>query len=189
MTYIPKNKIQTNLYTSGNEYTLATNLPDWQTKPFYIGYYHKLYNGDIFTGKTPNDIKIEKIVKVSNTNGEDPGYDEIIPPVIPYNPILPTPQDYQVGEFIRYFNIKRNQAIFIEISKDTYTKFQQQNSQVPWRLYRVFSLPWQLTGDINQVAQTNKNITELTEVREKVLGLSLYLKENWSQYYKNLSQK
>jgi hypothetical protein len=176
MTYIPKNKIQTNLYTSGGEYAYISNLEN------YIGYYYKLYNGKYFTGKTPNELNSKELVATPFIDGGG-----ITPLVIPYNPLLPTEQDYQIGEFTRYFNIKRNQAIFTEISKDTYTKFQQQNSQVSWRLYRVFSLPWQLTGDINQVAQTNKNITELTEVREKVLGLSLYLKENWIQYYRNPS--
>jgi hypothetical protein len=178
--YIPKNKIQTNLYTFGGEYTyVSSNLE-------YIGYYYKLYDGKFFTGKTPNEPnskELEILIKDAlidlNTNLS----------TIPYDPLLPTEQDYQVGEFTRYFNIKRNQAIFTEISKDTYNKFKQQDPQVSWRLYRVFSLSWILTGDINQVAQTNKNITELTEVREKVLGLSLYLKENWTQYYKNLSLK
>jgi len=177
MAYIPKNKIQTNLYTSGGEYTFISSGEN------YIGYYHKLYNGKFFTGKTPNDPTIQELIKAQVS--PDPNI--LIPLLIPYNPLLPTEQDYQVGEFTRYFNIKRNQAIFTEISKDTYNKFKQQDSQVPWKLYRVFSLSWQLTGDINQVAQINKNITELTESKEKVFGLSLYLKENWIQYYKNPS--
>lgn len=179
MTYIPKNKIQTNLYTNGGEYVLLPLEQD------YIGYYHKLYNGKYFTGKTPNDSNIKELIKLNDGDGDASS----IPTLIQYNPILPTTQDYQVGEFTRYFNIKRNQAIFTEIDKDTYNKFKQQDPQVSWELYRVFSLSWQLTGDINQVVQTNKNITELTEVREKVFGLSLYLKENWTQYYKNPSQK
>jgi hypothetical protein len=178
MAYIPKNKIQTNLYTKGGEYTLASSGQD------YIGYYYKLYDGKFFTGKTPNEPNSREIIPAP-PDAKLGAYPSLSP--VMYNPLLPTEQDYQVGEFTRYFNIKRNQAIFTEISKDTYTKFQQQDSQTPWRSYRVFSLPWQLTGDINQVAQTNKNITELTESREKVLGLSLYLKENWTQYYKNLS--
>jgi len=178
MAYIPKNKIQTNLYTSGGEYAYASNLES------YVGYYHKLYNGKFFTGKTPNESNIKELVATPFDDGGG-----ITPLVIPYNPLLPTEQDYQVGEFIRYFSIKRNQAIFTEIDKDTYTKFQQQNPQVSWRSYRVFSLSWQLTGDVNKVAQTNKNITELKEASEKVFGLGLYLKENWVQYYKNFSQK
>jgi hypothetical protein len=177
--YIPKNKIQTNLYTSGGEYTLVSSGQN------YVGYYYKLYNGKYFTGKTPNESRTEELISVLPSIPTTS--DLITSLVIPYNPLLPTPQDYQVGEFTRYFNIKRNQAIFTEISKDTYQKYQQQDPQVPWRSYRVFSLSWRLTGDINQVTQTNKNITELTEAKEKVLGLSLYLKENWTQYYKNLS--
>jgi hypothetical protein len=182
MAYIPKNKIQINLYTSGGEYALLSS------GQIYIGYYHKLYNGKYFTGKTPNDSNIKELVALRT---EDNGIDDLkfFSLSIPYNPLLPTEQDYQVGEFIRYFNIKRNQAIFTEITKETYDKFQKQDPQVPWRSYRVFSLSWQLTGDINQVAQTNKNITELTESRERVFGLGLYLKENWTQYYKNPSQK
>jgi hypothetical protein len=176
MVYIPKNKIQINLYTSGGEYILAL------TQENYIGYYYKLYNGKYFTGKTPNDYDPKELIPTPFIDGGG-----ITPLPIPYNPLLPTEQDYQVGEFTRYFNIKRNQAIFTEISKDTYNKFQQQDPQVPWRSYKVFSLSWLLTGDINQVAQTNKNITELTEARERAFGLGLYLKENWTQYYRNPS--
>jgi hypothetical protein len=177
MAYIPKNKIQTNLYTSGGEYAISSSGKD------YVGYYYKLYNGKYFTGKTPNDSNIKELTKLNDGDGDASS----IPTVIPYNPLLPTEQDYQVGEFRRYFSIKRNQAIFTEISKETYDKFKQQDPQVSWRSYRVFFLTWKLTGDINQVAQTNKNITELTESRERAFGLSLYLKENWTQYYKNPS--
>ena len=176
MTYIPKNKIQTNLYTSGDEYIILSSGRS------YIGYYHKLYNGKFFTGKTSNDSNIKELIKLNDGDGDASS----IPTVIPYNPLLPTEQDYQVGQFIRYFSIKRNQTIFTEISKETYNDFKQQNSNTSWKLYRVFLLSWVLKGDINNVAQTNKNITELTEVKEKVLGLSLYLKENWTQYYKPL---
>lgn len=179
MAYIPKNKIQTNLYTSGGEYTLLSSGLN------YIGYYYKLYNGKFFTGKTPNDPNTQEIIYIIPnvpTNSDTKNSLSV-----PYNPLFPTEQDYQVGEFRRYFSIKRNQAIFTEISKETYDKFKQQDPQVSWRSYRVFFLTWKLTGDINQVAQTNKNITELTESRERAFGLSLYLKENWTRYYKNPS--
>ena len=49
MAYYPKSQIKTNLYTNGNEYQLST------TQIEYIGYYYELSNGDIFTGKTPED--------------------------------------------------------------------------------------------------------------------------------------
>jgi hypothetical protein len=179
MAYIPKNKIQTNLYTSGKEYALVSSGQE------YIGYYYKLYNGKFFTGETPNDPNTQEIIYIIPSVPTNSDTKNSL--VVPYNPLLPTEQDYQVGEFRRYFSIKRNQAIFTEISKETYDKFKQQDPQVSWRSYRVFFLTWKLTGDINQVAQTNKNITELTESRERAFGLSLYLKENWTQYYKNPS--
>ena len=176
MAYIPKNKIQTNLYTAGGEYAYALS------KVEYVGYYYKLYNGKLYTGSTPNTpnskelIPIEVVESLGGTNPTS------IP--VPYSPLLPTPQDYKIGVFTRYFNLKRNQTIFTEINQDAYNKFQQKDPNTPWQFYKTFSLSWELTGDINKVAQTNKNITELTESREKAFGLSLYLKENWTQYYK-----
>jgi len=174
MAYYPKNKIQSNLYTSGDEYVLAS------TKESYSGYYYKLSTGKFFTGRTPNDSNSKELIKLSSDEGGP------TPPssTTPYSPLLPTPQDYQNGEFIRYFVCRRNQLLFIEIDKDTFNKYKQKDPTISWKLYKPFSLFWVLTGDINQVAQTNKNVTELTEVKEQVLGLNLYLKENWTQYYK-----
>jgi len=173
MAYIPKNKIQTGLYTNGGEYAFASTQQD------YVGSYYKLYNGKTYSGINQNDPTTQELVLISSTNREGPSS-----PIILYNPLLPTPQDYKNEVFTRYFSIRRNQPLFTEIDNNTYKLFQQQDSQVPWKLYRVFSLSWELTGDINKVAQTNKNITEIVERREKVFGLGLYLKENWIQYYK-----
>jgi hypothetical protein len=171
MSYIPKNKIQTNLYTAGKEFVyLSTQIP-------YIGYYYKLYNGKYFTGKTPNEPDPKEII---------PSIPILSPSVNSpqYSPLLPTPQDYKNGSFNRYFSLRLNQPLFVEISKATKDLFDQQDSSVPWKTNKAFSLIWTLTGDITQVAQTNKNITELTEQRQKAQGLSVYLNENWTQYYK-----
>lgn len=176
MTYIPKNKIQTDLYTSGGDFIYV------DSKVNYIGYYHKLYNGKYYTGKTPNDTIIKEIISLEKTI--DSGID-IVNPTPVYSPILPTEQDYNLGEFIRYFSIKRNQSIFTEISKNNYNQFKAKDPQVSWESYRVFSLVWKLKGDKNTVAKVNYSITKLTEAKEKVFGLGLYLKENWIQYYKS----
>jgi hypothetical protein len=98
---------------------------------------------------------------------------------------MPTEQDYKRGVYTRYFNVKRNQPLFTEISKDTYDLFQEKDSQVPWITYRVFALKWELTGDVQKVAKVNRDVTKLVEQKEKVLGLSIYLKEDWIQYYKS----
>lgn len=179
MAYIPQNKIQTNLYTSGGEFKYLNSSVK------YIGYYHKLYNGKYFTGATPNfpDKKEIIVLQFRDPYAADEAVDKTVLS-IPYSPILPTQQDYSNGEFTRYFSIKRNQPIFTEIDKNTYNQFQKQSPDVLWKLYRTFSLFWKLTGTIEDVAQVNKNIVELTGQREKALGLSLYLKENYIQYYK-----
>jgi hypothetical protein len=180
MAYIPQNKIKTNLYTPGGEFTYLNS------NQIYIGYYHKLYNGKNFTGATPNVTDKREIIAVKGQSVSD--YDNFIgdgaAPSIPYSPILPTQQDYSNGEFTRYFSIKRNQPIFTEIDKNTYTQYQKQSPDVLWRLYREFSLSWKLTGTVEEVFLVNKNIVELTEQREKALGLGLYLKEDYIQYYK-----
>ena len=57
--YIPKSRIKPNLYTPGNEFMLKSN------KENYIGFYHSLWNGKFFTGKTQNDSDIREIIKKS----------------------------------------------------------------------------------------------------------------------------
>jgi hypothetical protein len=169
--YIPKNKVQTNLYTSGGEFIyLSTKTP-------YTGNYYKLYNGKYFTGKTPDDPNPREIRPLDTPSD--------VPSSQPqYSPLLPTEQDYKNGSFMRYFSLRLNQPLFVEISKATKDLFDQKDPSVAWKTNKTFSLIWELTGDITKVAQTNKNITELTEQRSKADGLSVYLKENWTQYYK-----
>jgi len=178
MAYYPKNKIQSILNTSGDEYILAS------TKEPYSGYYYKLSNGKFFTGKTPNDPNSKELIKAPNEEG---GPTTLFLSSTPYSPLLPTPQDYQNGEFVRYFVCRINQPFFIEIDKTTFNRYKQKDPTISWKLYKPFSLFWVLTGDINQVAQTNKNVTEFTEQKEKVEGLSVYVREDWTQYYKENS--
>jgi hypothetical protein len=174
MTYIPKNKVKSNLYTQGGEFVYVS------TQESYVGSYHELYNGKFFTGATPNSLNIEELqqVQINPPSNSEPSSNNI------YAPLLPTSQDYKNGEFIRYFVCRLNQSLFVEVNKATFDQYTQKDPAVSWKLYKPFSLFWELTGDINQVAQTNKKVTELTEAKEDVNGLSLYLKENWTQYYK-----
>jgi hypothetical protein len=178
MAYYPKNKIKTNLYTGGGEFvTLVSNIN-------YVGYYHKLYNGKSFTGKTPNDPNPIELINIQGS--PDAVYNDSVVSTntINYSPLLPTDKDYKVGEFTRYFTVKRNEPIFTEISKKEYDRYKNKDASVYWRLYKPISLFWRLTGEINQVAKTNKNVTELVEQRDQAFGLGFYLKEDWIQYYK-----
>jgi hypothetical protein len=101
-----------------------------------------------------------------------------------YTATLPTQQDYQNTEFRRYFCKKANEIIYLEISKETYDKLVAQDPQILFQLYIPFNLPWQLTGDREQVYKTNRNITELTSVRQKLPMLAEYLKMDFTKYYK-----
>jgi hypothetical protein len=180
MTYIPKNKIQTNLYTNGNEFIYLSD------KQPYTGFYYKLYNGKYFTGASPNEKPSLEIIVSPKTDPDSINRRLNVEKnlSVPYNPLSPTLQDYQNGEFTRYFLIRRNQLLFSETSKNTYDEYVSKKPTVYWRTYRPFSLKWQLTGDVSRVAQVNRDITSLIEIRENVTGLGLYLQENWIQYYK-----
>ena len=52
----------------------------------------------------------------------------------------PTEDDYNLGTFIRYFCVKANEDIFIEISKDTYDALNSQKGDWLWELYIPFQL-------------------------------------------------
>jgi hypothetical protein len=92
--------------------------------------------------------------------------------------------DYQIGEYRRYFCKKTNEIIYLEINKDTYDKLVGKDSKILYQLYQPFNLPWQLTGDKSQVFIINKNITELTSKQQKLPMLSEYLKNDFTKYYK-----
>ena len=84
----------------------------------------------------------------------------------------------------RYFCKKTNEIIYLEVSKDTYDKLVKQDSTILWQLYLPFNLPWQLTGSKEQVYKVNKNIVELTSVKQKLSMLAEYLKMDFTKYYK-----
>jgi hypothetical protein len=200
--YYPLSQITTNLNTNGGEFVYANTLQN------YKGDYYKTSKGEYFTGKTPQDGLNEllilsqlnegiqtttqnDIVSFFNTDDTQVGdylnitNQSLIAPSIPtYSATLPTEQDYQNTEFRRYFCKKSNEIIYLEISKETYDKLAAQDPQILFELYIPFNLPWQLTGDREKVYQTNKNITELISVRQKLPMLAEYLKMDFTKYYK-----
>jgi hypothetical protein len=198
--YIPKNRIQTNLYTGGNEYSIEG------TDVSYVGYYYKLYDGKLFTGKNPDDkpnkpLVIYKEIFSSNDlnnsiyidtlNGENIEYASL--KNIPLNFLVnspklylttPTEQDYKLGEFRRHFCKKRNEFIYLEISKSDYNKLVKKDSTIDYTFWFPFNIPWLLTGNIDKVGQTNKNIVSLQISKDKLYGFNKYLKEDYLKYYK-----
>lgn len=200
MPYYPLSQIKTNLYTNGREYAYIISNKE------YIGYYWKASDGKIFSGKTPQDTPTEELTPINtynsntsfsniflNINQEDtnnitylnikniPITNIYIPP---YSPTLPTSQDYQTGEFIRYFCKKSNEVIYIEINQDTYNLLLNKDPHILWQLYIPFNIPWQITGDKQIVAKTNKNIVELTMFKNKYYRFNDYLKNDYLKYFK-----
>jgi len=100
-----------------------------------------------------------------------------------YNPTIPSTQDYQNGEFIRYFTKKTNELQYIEINQQTYALLRQKSLTIEWTLYLPFTLSWQLTGNIKQVQQVNRNITEAKIQSLKLYKFDEYLKFDFLKYY------
>jgi hypothetical protein len=79
---------------------------------------------------------------------------------------------------------KINELIYIETDKDTYTKLVEQNPELYYEQYIPFSLPWDISGEKQQVYKTNKNIVERMMVKNRLPKFGDYLKHNYLKYYK-----
>jgi len=100
-----------------------------------------------------------------------------------YSPTQPTQQDYQNGEFQRYFCKQTNQISYIEINQEQFDKLVAQDPQIEFSLYQPFTITWILTGDKEQVTRNNKNIVELAIFRQKLPKFGDYLKFDYIKYY------
>ena len=135
-----------------------------------------------YIGDDPNLYKESEILTYLNLKN----ISTVSPPItiIPvFSPTIPTQQDYQIGEFRRYFCKKTNEILYLEINKDTHDKLVDQNPIILYQQYQPFNIPWQLTGDKEQVYKTNRNIVELTIKQQKLPQFDLYLKKDYTKYY------
>jgi hypothetical protein len=140
-----------------------------------------LYEGNEFGPNAPiNETTILNYAQLTNTPTIQPP--QFISPV--YNAPVPTEQDYQIGEFRRYFCKKTNAILYLEINKDTFDRLVARDPQYVWSLYQPFNLPWQLTGVQEEVERTNRNIVALTSQRLKLPEFGRYLKDDYLKYYK-----
>lgn len=220
--YIPKNRIKPNLYTPGNEFLFKTTGED------YIGFYHSLYTGKFYTGKTQNDSNIREIIRyevpelegtpnlpqnLENTNvialflnDPDPLVNEekwiqkdVVkflelngkstidddPKQTPYQSYpKPTEEDYNFGQFTRYFAVKVNEDIYLELNKETYKKLKKQDANWTWELWNCFSIQWKLGGGTEEKAMTNKSQVLIAEQRLKRKGFRNFLREDYLKFGK-----
>lgn len=184
MAYYPKNKIKTNLQTQGGEYSIVGEFTETENSPgtdnSYSGYYYKLYNGEAYTGRFPGDGENKLLTKVSSLQSTQPS---IIKSQTPSTtpPLSPTDQDYENGMFNRYFSKKRNEYLFKELTKDEYDKLNK-TSNPEYTLYKPFFIKWMLFGDEQTIGNYNFYSVRNAEVKENVMGLGNYLKEDYLKY-------
>ena len=206
--YYPLSQIKTNLYAEQGEFVLASDLSP------YEGYYWKNSSNQYWSGKTPQDNPTLPLIPASQINTstiEDSAVTETISPYLDntteinpssqeyttlksipttpkispyYSPTLPTTQDYQSGEFRRYFCKKINEVVYLEINKSQYDLLVTKSPLILWELYFPFNLPWTIVGDKTQVQSTNFKITQLTSQRLQLPKLGEYLKDDYLKYYK-----
>jgi hypothetical protein len=206
--YYPKSQIVTNLYTNGQEYIIKSNNEK------YIGNYWKTSDGKFFTGKTPEDKNIQELIPQSatlpqnnldtvNTSTQTPEASELFidsPIVLEYNkvnsefstskflPISFNPQpnqdDYDLGEFTRYFCKKTNDLLYTEINKDAYEKLTGQDPTYLWQLYTPFKYQWIISGDKETVYKTNEQVTAYMITKFKFPAFNKFLKENYLKFWK-----
>lgn len=212
MSYTPLNRIQTNLFTGGGEYYIISTGENYQGY-YYKLYNGKAYTGKTPDDYQSFELGIYNASQIQNINANQQTLvkqsitsfdtEELLPGISTYlsvtgtpteNPTVlkapttyfpqPTPQQYQVGEFIRYFAKKNNELLYLEVSNQTYSSLKGQDSTYIWQYYTAFQLPWQISGDEMVVARTNKNMVVLTEQRLKIRGLQQFLKEDYTKFYK-----
>lgn len=204
MAYYPKSQVKTNLNASLGEYLiLFTGEP-------YQGPYWKNSRGEFFTGNTPSDVPFQRLTPVFDPVNEfispvpENSISEVVTNEVGYitatglslgsisnyqalpnyvsNP--PTQQDYQNGEFRRYFCKKTNEIFYLEIDKSTYESLVNKDPRYLWQLYLPFNLPWLLTGTQEQVYKVNRNVTILTSQKLLLPQFGRYLKDDYLKYYK-----
>jgi hypothetical protein len=211
--YIPKNRLITNLQTNQGEFVYKDTLISYDGY-YWKSYDGKYFTGKTpndspsveiilqVNTNTPTDSPTLTIAPFYNNiidnNSEIDLTSEYIPlknidiatvKLLPsqYYP-TPTQDDYNLGAFSRYFVVKSNENIYLEVNKDTYDSINSQSTDWAWELYVPFTILWTLTGERDNVFITNRNITQLTEQRLKRRGLQEFLKQNYLKFYQTNEQ-
>jgi hypothetical protein len=100
-----------------------------------------------------------------------------------YNLTLPTQQDYQIGEFRRFFCKKVNEISYLEIDQDTYFSIVQKSPKITFELYVPFNIAWSISGNEEDVRRTNRNMVEYMSIKKGLPKFGEYLKFDYLKYY------
>lgn len=189
--YIPRHLIETNLYTNGNEFVLSN------TSENYVGYYWRDAQNNYFTGRTPDDLPNTRLFTQPSEMDDDEHHEGITSPEGVWTtsqlPITETPpgqlptrffpnpsqDDYNLGEFQRYFAKKTNQNLYIEINEEQYNQIVRKDNRILWQLYIPILIPWQLDGTPENALSVNRATTQ----RVQQPGFEQYFKENFLEFH------
>ena len=105
-----------------------------------------------------------------------------------YEPTMPTEEDYQIGYFRRYFVVKTNELIYTEVNEETFKALESEKSDMLWEQYIPFSMRWTISGRIDDVFITNRNLIKLTEKQIKRKKFSMYISD-MLEFYKYIPQE
>jgi hypothetical protein len=101
----------------------------------------------------------------------------------------PTDENYKLGSFRRYFCVKANENIWLEINDKTYKALKTKDEKWRWDLYIPFILDWVLVGDQNEVEKANSNSTNNIQKNLKKRGFQRFLKYNYLKFYQTPSKE
>jgi len=178
MSYYPKSQIKTNLFTNGKEFIRSDN------RLLYVGSYWKTSNGEVFSGKTPNDRPYVELLPIPEPVEQTPlntttewkvDYPSNItnskPGQVPKNHIFqPLPEELYLGQASRYFTKKSNQKVYFEISKDTFGKLSTKSNEILFQLYTPITMIWRLEGNDDEVFEANLNTAKDIQNRQQLPG-------------------
>lgn len=206
--YYPASAITPNQYTSGDEYVIKS------TKVNYVGYYFTTFDGKAFTGKKVGDTTNEELIARSYYDQTSPDYTFVGDKF--YSQILkgtnksiqdlptysvprasvasPTNEDYQVGNFLRYFLKRINNDAIMEISKETFNDIKQ-GRKYNSALYDTTSLKWYISGQLDTTISNGIitrgvkeiNFESTTQASLSFRGLNLFITD-YTQFYKTPKQ-
>lgn len=219
MPYIPSNRIKTDLYTNGGEFlNIVTNKVHvgyyhaTYKGQFFTG---KNQNDTVVQELIRIDDGENTIIEydaenllykfVADNVDEDyspTSYQDRLDYIALANPTpneafllpvqffpKPTQEEYELGVFQRYFCVKYNENLFVEINKDTYDQISTGNDEWDFKTYYPFRIQWTLTGEKEKVFIANKNSTLLKNQflfrNFKRNGFPEFLNENYLKFYKS----
>jgi len=97
---------------------------------------------------------------------------------------IPDQDDYQIGEYTRYFCKKANESLYLELDEIQYRGFADRDPRYFYDQYFVFTLPWSIAGEQSKVYNTNRQITQQLIKTLNLYNFNKYLQENYLLFYK-----